>query len=117
MGINYRFPVAVYADSMKTEKDRAGQPSYSAPTYSTLDAYVAGYLALKGHPPNLVDQGGKIAFVFQQTDDLRLSLNEFNAGAMVKASAFVFEIKSLKSQIHSTRMNKGTVHGYARPYR
>lgn len=80
-------------------------------SYSTLDAYVAGFLSLKGHAPSLVDQGGKIAFVFPLTADLRRSLDEFNSGSMVKASAFVFEIKSLKSQIFEVRRETGLHRG------
>lgn len=93
-----------------------GKGSAVSPTlYSTLDSYIAGFLSLKGHDPNLVDQGGKIAFVFERTDDLRRSLEEFNAGALVKASAFVFEVKSLKSRIFEARRENGNGHGFSRP--
>jgi hypothetical protein len=99
-----------YLHGMETVNDP------SASSYSTLDAYVAGFLSLKGHHPKLADQGGKIAFVFQLTAGLRRSLEEFNSGATVKASAYVFEIKSLKSRIHEVRREKGSYRepGYQR---
>lgn len=77
-------------------------------SFSTLDSYLAGYLHLQGHQPTLVDQGGKVVFVFPLTADLRRSLDEFNSGALVKASAYVFEVKSLKSRIHEVRREKGS---------
>lgn len=75
--------------------------------YTTLDSYLAGYLALRGFDPGLVEQGGKVVFVFSLTADLRRSLDEFNSGALVKATAYVFEVKSLKSRIHEMRREKG----------
>jgi len=82
--------------------------------YTTLDAYQAGFLALRGFTPKLVDQNGKIVFVFIQSDELLKELAEYNAGALVEASRFAFAIKTLKSQIHSTRRNKENFNGKKR---
>jgi hypothetical protein len=78
----------------------------SEKVYTTLDAYQSGFLTLRGHTPELVDQTGKVVFCFIQSDELLRALAEYNAGALVEASRFAFAIKTLKSQIHSLRRNK-----------
>ena len=75
--------------------------------YTTLDAYQAGFLTLSGFIPKLVDQAGKVVFAFIQSDAMLQRLSDYNAGAVVEASRFAFAIKTLKSQIHSMRKNKG----------
>lgn len=75
-------------------------------TYTTLDAYQAGFLTLRKHTPDFIDQQGKIVFVFIQSAELLRDLTDYNAGAVVEASRFAFAIKTLKSQIHSMRKNK-----------
>lgn len=74
--------------------------------YTTLDAYQAGFLTLRGFTPTLVDQNGKIVFVFIQAEGLLKELANYNAGAVVEAARFAFAIKTLKSQIYSMRKNK-----------
>jgi len=78
----------------------------SKTTYTTLDAYQAGFLTLRGFIPKLVDQNGKIVFVFVWNEDLIKSLAEYSTGAVVEAARFAFTIKTLKSQIHSMRREK-----------
>ena len=75
--------------------------------YTTLDAYQAGFLTLKGHPPKFCAQGDKIVFLFQADKDFYKDLTAYNCGEMVEASKFAMVIKGLKTQIHSLRMNKG----------
>ncbi len=77
--------------------------------YTTLDAYQAGFLTLRGFIPKLIDQNRKIVFVFIQSDDLLRELSEYNSGAIVEASKFAFAVKTLKSQIHSMRRGKEEV--------
>jgi hypothetical protein len=77
--------------------------------YSTLDAYQAGFLTLNGFTPKLVDQNGKIVFVFIQSDELLQELADYNRGAVVEAARFAFTIKTLKSQIHSMRRNNENI--------
>ncbi len=79
----------------------------AAKVYSTLDAYQAGFLTLRGHIPDLRDQHGKVVFFFVQTDSLLKALLDYNNGAMVEASRFALSIKALKSQIHSMRRDNG----------
>lgn len=83
----------------------------SEKVYSTLDAYQAGFLVLRQFIPQLVDQNGKIVFVFVQTDELLRALDDYQCGAVVEAARFAFAIKTLKSRIHSTRRNKEDFHG------
>lgn len=74
-------------------------------TYQTLDAYVAGYLALGGVEPRLVadDRRGKIAFVFDRTEAVSELLAEYNAGGAVCAHEYAAAIKRLKGRIHDYR--------------
>jgi hypothetical protein len=88
--------------------------------YTTLDAYLAGFLTLRHHFPNLVQQGNKIVFSFSGTDALYQDIQEYNAGAIVEALRLAMAIKTLKSQIHSLRKNKENYYGQAenpRPFR
>ena len=78
----------------------------STRTYTTLDAYVAGFLTLRKHIPDFIDQNGKFVFVFIQSDELSQDLDDYNAGAVVEAAKFAFAIKTLKGQIHSLRKEK-----------
>lgn len=79
--------------------------------YTTLDAYQAGFLTLKGHIPELIQQGDKIVFAFNASDDLYKAIAEYNNGAKVEASKLALAIKTLKSQIHSLRRSKEKSYG------
>jgi len=81
--------------------------------YSTLDAYQAGFLTLRGHAPDLIPQGNKIVFVFPGTDRLYGDLSDYNGGATVEALKLAIAVKALKSQIHSMRRNNGESYGKA----
>jgi len=88
--------------SMRNEKDRL---------YTTLDAYQAGFLSLNGFIPKLIEQGDKVVFCFQAGSELFKAISEYNGGALVEASRLAFAIKTLKSQIHSLRREKGNYIG------
>lgn len=75
--------------------------------HTTMDAYTAGWLTLKGFTPRLIEQGYKIVFCFDATPELFQSINEYNSGASVEAIRFSLTIKTLKSQIHSLRKSNG----------
>lgn len=75
-------------------------------SFTTLDAYLAGFLTLRGFSPELVEQGSKIVFSFNATDALHKEIADYNAGSMVEACRLAFAIKTLKSQIFSLRRNK-----------
>lgn len=74
--------------------------------YTTLDAYQAGFLTLRGHTPDFIEQGNKIVFVFSTSEKLLKDLTDYNSGAMVEALRLAVAVKSLKSQIHSLRRGK-----------
>ena len=74
--------------------------------YTTLDAYQSGFLTLRGHCPKLVDQNGKIIFVFTVADNFLKDLTDYSSGAMVEAFRLASAVKTLKSQIHSLRGEK-----------
>ena len=74
--------------------------------FTTLDAYTAGYLFLNKFTPELIQQGSKVVFCFDATDELYQSISEYNSGATVEAVRFTLAIKNLKSQIFSMRRNK-----------
>ncbi len=66
--------------------------------FTTLCAYTSGYLTLKGFTPELVQQGEKVVFVFNASDELYKELSNYNSGALVEVSRLAGAIKNLKSQ-------------------
>ena len=79
--------------------------------FSTLDAYQAGFLTLKGHQPTLSEQGNKIVFLFEANKSLYKDLTAYNSGALVEALRFALAVKGLKGQIFSLRMNNEKRYG------
>lgn len=76
--------------------------------WTTLDAFISGFLVTQGFTPTLIPQNGhrsKIAFSFPATPALYKALNEYNNGALIEASRFALTVKSLKSQIFSMKTN------------
>lgn len=71
--------------------------------FTTLDAYLSGYLTLQGFEPELVQQGDKVVFVFESTDDFYKALEAYNVGAAVDASKLALTVKTLKSKIYALR--------------
>jgi Domain of unknown function (DUF5659) len=73
--------------------------------FTTLDAYLSGFLVLKGFRPSLVKSvaNSKIIFVFRSTPKLFESISQYGDGSKVEAVKFSTAIKALKSQIHSIR--------------
>lgn len=67
--------------------------------FTTLDAYLSGYLALKGFIPKLINQGDKVVFSFDASDELYKAIAEYNSGAMVEAIRFALVVEDLKSQV------------------
>lgn len=79
--------------------------------YTSLDAYLAGFLTLKGFIPKLIEQGNKVVFSFEISDKFFKTLAEYNNGAKVEALRLAVAVKSLKSQIFSLRRDKEKVNG------
>ena len=81
-------------------------------TFTTLDAYLAGFLSLQGFLPELIqEKTNKIVFAFDFSEKLHQAIIEYNSGACVEASRLALAVKTLKSQIHSMRKNKAEQHG------
>ena len=51
-----------------------------------LDVYQVGFLTLRGHTPNLIEQGDKIVFRFSLSKEFLKDLSDYNSGALVEAS-------------------------------
>jgi len=75
--------------------------------YSTLDAYQAGFLTLRGNSPKFIEQGNKVVFLFPVSEKLNKDLADYISGATVQALRFSTVIKSLKSKIFSLRNGQG----------
>lgn len=84
--------------------------------FSTMDAYLGGFLVLRGFKAEAAYQTGKVVFVFQNSEDLHRAITDFHQGAVVIAAAFTTSIKSLKGQIHDLRRttDKGDRNDYSR---
>jgi hypothetical protein len=80
--------------------------------FSTLDAYIAGFLTLRGFIPELIEEGRKIVFTFESSKELNKAIDEYNGGATVEALRLAFAIKTLKSKIFSMRKNNGIYYGH-----
>ncbi|MFC1549580.1 DUF5659 domain-containing protein [Nitrospirota bacterium] len=72
-------------------------------TFTTLDAYLAGYLSLNGLSPTLIQKGDRIIFTFPANTKLYSIIDEYNNGATVEASKFAFTIKTLKGQLFNIK--------------
>ena len=79
--------------------------------FTTLDAYLGGFLLLAGYRPVLENQAGKVVFVFMSSPDLEETITNFHSGAQVPAAAFAASVKSLRGLIHEKRMEKGNENG------
>ncbi len=90
---------------MKKNKEQANK------FYTTLDAYQSGFLLLSGYTPKLIEQGNKVVFCFDATEELYQTISDYNSGATVEAVRFALAIKNLKSQIFSLRRNKDYSYG------
>jgi len=53
--------------------------------FTTLDAYLFGYLTLKGFIPRLIEQGDKVVFHFDASGELYKAISEYNSSAKVEA--------------------------------
>lgn len=91
---------------MTKDKEREQEQEQGRRAYTTLDAYQSGFLTLREHTPELIEQGVKTVFSFPMSDRLLKDLQDYTNGAIVEAYKFAFAIKSLKSQIHSMRRDK-----------
>jgi hypothetical protein len=67
--------------------------------FTTLDIYLASFLALNGIPPILELKNSRVVFSFPTTDKLyRLTL-DFNSNVDVPVADFVTTVKTLRGQM------------------
>lgn len=83
----------------------------SEKVFTTLDAYTAGFLSLKGHTPTLIEQDEKVVFAFLASEKLFKDLSAYSSGEKISASKLAFAIKNLKSQIFSMKRGRGINRG------
>jgi len=75
--------------------------------YTTPDSYAAGWLTLKGFIPKLIEQGDKVVFSFDASDELYNAISEYNSGALIEAVRFVLIVEDLKSQVFLLKNKTG----------
>lgn len=80
--------------------------------FTTLDAYVGGFLTLKGFKPELVEEPtGKISLRWEATDGLYQALNELNSDVPMGAMSLLTAIKILKGKIITMKKMRNNKHG------
>lgn len=75
--------------------------------YTTLDAYQAGFLILKGFNYEIIWHEDKFVFAFSASNALYQAIAGYNSGAMVEAVSFALAAKNAESQILSARNKTG----------
>ncbi len=75
--------------------------------FTSLDSYLSGYLTLNGFIPKLINQGEKVVFSFDASDELHKTIAEYNLGAKVEAVRFALIVEDLKSQVFLLKNKTG----------
>jgi hypothetical protein len=73
------------------------------------------HLSLRGFQPRLVEQNGKVEFLFQDGVDLLHALSGLVSGALVDALRFIRAVKYMRSQIYAVRREKEMAMVASRP--
>lgn len=71
--------------------------------FTTLDIYLASFLALNKIPPMLELKNGRVVFAFPATDNLYKLTMDFNSNVNVPVADFVTMIKTLRGQMLTMR--------------
>jgi len=85
--------------------------------FSSLDIYIASFLALHGIKPTLEIRNGKIVFTFEATDKLYRIMNLYNSNENVPVADFVTTVKTLRGKMLTIKEGiegngKGSHHAY-----
>jgi hypothetical protein len=80
----------------------------TAKVFSTMDLYLAAFLALKNVEPKIEVIGDKAVFTFDTTDELYRVMSLYNFNQEVPAADFVTRIKALRGQMLTV---KGSITG------
>ena len=111
----YRCITAVDCTIAKTRKDILDNRYLnftlnSVQTLKEVNKYLTGTTRKRISRTNFltitVEQGNKVVFYFDATDELYQAINDYNSGTTIEAVRFALAIKNLKSQIQSARNNK-----------
>ena len=84
-------------------------------TFSTLDIYLASFLALNEQDVTLELRNGKVVFTFEATDSLYRLMNEFNSNVKVDVADYTTAIKTLRGKM-LTRKESMNGHGKGNGY-
>lgn len=80
-------------------------------TFSTLDLYLASFLALHDQDVQLEIRNNKVVFTFDSTDTLYRLMNDFNSNEDVAVADYTTAIKTLRGKMLTAKEN-GNVRGY-----
>jgi len=75
--------------------------------HTTLDSYQAGWLKVRGHIHELIEERDKYVYAFKSCAQLRQDLADYYNGATIEALRFANAIKQLKSEIFSRKDKDG----------
>lgn len=80
--------------------------------FTTMDAYVGGFLILRGFPPELVEEStGKISLRWEATNALYQALNDLNNDVPVAAMSLLSAVKALKGRVITMKKMRNYEHG------
>lgn len=67
--------------------------------FTTLDVYLAAFLAFHHIDPSLEDRHGKVVFVFPATGEVYRAMDRFNSNDPVPVGDFCTRVKTLRSKL------------------
>ena len=70
---------------------------------TTLDLYLAAYLALSGISPQLQVKEGRVLFGFPANAQLYRLISDFNSNIAVPVAGYVTAVKALRGQMLTAR--------------
>jgi hypothetical protein len=89
--------------------------------FTTLDIYLAGFLALNGISPKLEVRNARVVFTFEANDQLYRLMNLFNGNVNVPVADFVTIVKTLRGKMLTVKESiggngKGARNGYPKDF-
>ena len=73
-------------------------------TFQTINVYLGAYLGMMGFEYSIVKgHDGKHLFSFENNEDLKRALHDFNNGATVPAWQFIEHIKAIKTALYNAK--------------
>ena len=85
--------------------------------FTTLDAYVGGFLTMRGLQPELIEErSGKIALRWTATDNLYQALHDLNSDIPVASMSLITAIKTLKARVMTLKKMRGNENERSNPY-